>query len=116
MGLFDNVKARLGPAKDKVSDLADQQGTGSSGASTGRRASVDEKTGGKYRDRITDRLGEGEARDGAGWAAVSRATRATSRGGSATGVPEGRGCGVGVPTAAPLSSRRRAPHDQAATR
>ncbi|MEU8454072.1 MULTISPECIES: antitoxin [Streptomyces] len=60
MGLFDNVKARLGPAKDKVSDLADQHGDRIERGIDRAARVVDEKTGGKYRDRI--RTGSGKAK------------------------------------------------------
>jgi hypothetical protein len=52
MGLLDNVKARLGPAKDKVSDLADQHGDRIERGIDRVARAVDERTGGKYRDRI----------------------------------------------------------------
>ncbi|MGW4276312.1 antitoxin [Streptomyces seoulensis] len=52
MGLLDNMKARLGPAKEKVSDLAQRHG-GSIGQGLDRAAKVvDEKTKGKYREKI----------------------------------------------------------------
>ncbi|MFI2436387.1 antitoxin [Streptomyces sp. NPDC018693] len=58
MGLMDNVKAKLAPAKDKVSGLAQQHG-GKIQHGLDRAAKVvDDKTKGKYSDRIhtgTDR-------------------------------------------------------------
>ncbi|MFE9309340.1 antitoxin [Streptomyces sp. NPDC088353] len=52
MGLLDNMKARIGPAKEKVSDLAQRHG-GSIGQSLDKAAKVvDEKTKGKYSDKI----------------------------------------------------------------
>ncbi|MCR8946833.1 MULTISPECIES: antitoxin [unclassified Streptomyces] len=52
MGLLDNLKAKLGPAKDKVGDLAQQHG-GKIGQGLDKAArTVDEKTKGKYSDKI----------------------------------------------------------------
>jgi hypothetical protein len=64
MGLLDNVKARLGPARDKVSDLADQHGDRIGRGIDKAARVVDERTGGKYRDRI--RTGSGKAKDAVG--------------------------------------------------
>ncbi|MDQ0789615.1 antitoxin [Streptomyces sp. B3I8] len=52
MGLLDNVKARLGPARDKVSDLADRHGDRIERGIDRAARVVDKRTGGKYRDRI----------------------------------------------------------------
>jgi hypothetical protein len=61
MGLLDNMKARIGPAKEKVSHLAQRHG-GTIGQGLDRAAKlVDEKTKGKYSDRI--RAGTGKAKD-----------------------------------------------------
>ncbi|MFI2641229.1 antitoxin [Streptomyces sp. NPDC018610] len=61
MGLLDNMKARLGPAKDKVSDLAQRHG-GSIGQGLDRAAKVvDEKTKGKYSEKI--HAGTGKAKE-----------------------------------------------------
>lgn len=75
MGFLDNLKARLGPAKekvgDKVGDLAHQHG-GKIGQGLDKAArTVDEKTKGKYSDKIqsgtrkakdtVDRLGHKDA-------------------------------------------------------
>ncbi|MFE9769206.1 antitoxin [Streptomyces sp. NPDC005808] len=60
MGLLDNLKARLAPAKDKVSDLAQQHGDKvSQGLDKAARA-VDEKTKHKYSDKI--QTGTGKAK------------------------------------------------------
>ncbi|MFD5449962.1 antitoxin [Streptomyces sp. NPDC127100] len=60
MGLLDNMKAKLGPAKGKVSDLAQQHG-GKIDRGLDRMAkTVDEKTKGKYSDRI--QAGTGKAK------------------------------------------------------
>lgn len=53
MGLLDNLKAKLGPAKEKVGGLA-QQHEGKIGEGLDKVAkAVDTKTKGKYSDRIT---------------------------------------------------------------
>ncbi|MCF3184185.1 antitoxin [Streptomyces sp. NPDC096033] len=53
MGLLDNLKAKLAPAKDKVGDLA-QKHEGRIGEGLDKVAKVvDSKTHGKYSDRIT---------------------------------------------------------------
>jgi hypothetical protein len=60
MGLFDNLKAKLGPAKDKVSGLA-QQHEGKIQHGIDRAAKVvDERTKGKYSDKIQS--GSGKAK------------------------------------------------------
>ena len=61
MGLLDNLKAKLSPAKDKVSDLAQQHGDKISHGLDKAAQVVDEKTKGKYSDRI--RTGTGKAKD-----------------------------------------------------
>ncbi|MFD5418125.1 antitoxin [Streptomyces sp. NPDC127069] len=53
MGLLDNLKAKLAPAKDKVGDLA-QKHEGRIGEGLDKVAKVvDSKTHGKYSGRIT---------------------------------------------------------------
>ncbi|WP_405552266.1 antitoxin [Streptomyces sp. NBC_01171] len=76
MGLFDNVKAALGPAKDKVTDLARQHGDKVQGGLDKAAQVVDERTKGKYTDKIhagtdkakeaVDRLGQEGQRPGEG--------------------------------------------------
>ena len=61
MGLMDNLKAKLGPAKDKVSDLAQQHGDKIQHGIDRAAKVVDEKTKGKYSDRI--HTGTGKAKD-----------------------------------------------------
>ncbi|GAA2232841.1 antitoxin [Streptomyces indiaensis] len=57
MGLMDNVKAKLGPAKDKVSDLAQRhEGKIHHGLDKAAQA-VDKTTKGKYSDRIQSGTG-----------------------------------------------------------
>ncbi|WP_030709664.1 antitoxin [Streptomyces sp. NRRL F-2580] len=64
MGLLDNLKAKLGPAKDKVGDLA-QKNEGKIAEGLDKVAKVvDSKTHGKYSDRITS--GTGKAKDALG--------------------------------------------------
>ncbi|WP_324785099.1 antitoxin [Streptomyces sp. H51] len=52
MGLLNNLKSRLAPAKDKVSDLAQQHGGKISHGIDKAARVVDEKTKRKYSDRI----------------------------------------------------------------
>ncbi|MFD7437688.1 antitoxin [Streptomyces sp. NPDC059861] len=52
MGLFDNLKARLGPAKGKVSDLAQQHGGKIQHGIDKAAKAVDDRTKGKYSDKI----------------------------------------------------------------
>ncbi|OSP39768.1 MULTISPECIES: antitoxin [unclassified Streptomyces] len=60
MGLLDNLKARLGPAKDKVSGLAHQHEDRIQHGLDKAARTVDERTKGKYSDRI--RTGTGKAK------------------------------------------------------
>ncbi|MFD5630170.1 MULTISPECIES: antitoxin [unclassified Streptomyces] len=52
MGLLDNLKAKLAPAKDKVSDLAQQHGDKVGQGLDKAARVVDEKTKHKYSDKI----------------------------------------------------------------
>ncbi|WP_320780929.1 antitoxin [Streptomyces sp. CRN 30] len=61
MGLLDNLKAKLGPAKGKVSGLAQQHGDKIQQGLDKAAKTVDEKTKGKYSDQI--RSGTGKAKD-----------------------------------------------------
>lgn len=61
MGLLDNFKAKLSPAKDKVSGLAQQHGGRVANGLDKAAKVVDEKTKGKYSDRI--RTGADRAKD-----------------------------------------------------
>ena len=61
MGLLDNVKAKLSPAKDKVSGLAQQHGDKIQHGLDKAAKVVDEKTKGKYSDKI--QTGTGKAKD-----------------------------------------------------
>lgn len=52
MGFMDSVKAKLAPAKEKVSDLAQQHGGKIDQGLDKAARTVDEKTKGKYSDKI----------------------------------------------------------------
>ncbi|MFC9914865.1 antitoxin [Streptomyces sp. NPDC059862] len=52
MGLLDNLKAKLTPAKDKVSDLAQKHEDKIQHGIDKAAKVVDERTKGKYSDRI----------------------------------------------------------------
>ena len=60
MGLMDNLKARLAPAKEKVSDLAQQHGGRIQHGIDKAAHVVDEKTKGKYHEKI--HTGTGKAK------------------------------------------------------
>ncbi|MEV5981691.1 antitoxin [Streptomyces sp. NPDC052114] len=61
MGFLDQLKAKLAPAKDKVSDLAQQHGDKIDQGLDKAAKVVDEKTKGKYSDKI--QTGTGKAKD-----------------------------------------------------
>jgi hypothetical protein len=61
MGFLDDLKVRLAPAKDKVSDLARQHGDKIGQGLDKAAKVVDEKTRGKYSGTI--RTGTGKAKD-----------------------------------------------------
>ncbi|MFF3378261.1 antitoxin [Streptomyces sp. NPDC002680] len=52
MGLLDSLRAKLAPAKDKVSDLAQQHGDKIERGLDKAAKVVDDKTKGKYSDKI----------------------------------------------------------------
>ncbi|GAA1012420.1 hypothetical protein STXM2123_2332 [Streptomyces sp. F-3] len=60
MGLLDNMKARIGPAKEKVSHLAQRHGDTIGHGLEKAAKLVDEKTKGRYSDKI--QAGTGKAR------------------------------------------------------
>ncbi|MEU6477838.1 antitoxin [Streptomyces sp. NPDC047017] len=104
MGLLDNMKARLGPAKDKVSDLAQRHG-GSIEQGLDRAAkAVDERTKGKYSDKIN--AGTGKAKE-----AVDRlAHRGQPGADPSPGASKGTGPGPGPgPGSAPQGGPDRTP-------
>ncbi|MFF4171746.1 antitoxin [Streptomyces sp. NPDC001744] len=61
MGLMDSLKAKLGPAKEKVADLAQQHGDKIDQGLDKAAKAVDERTKGKYSDKI--RSGTGKAKE-----------------------------------------------------
>ncbi|MEU6120871.1 antitoxin [Streptomyces sp. NPDC047123] len=61
MGFLDQLKAKLAPAKDKVADLAQQHGDKIDQGLDKAAKVVDEKTKGKYSDKI--QAGTGKAKD-----------------------------------------------------
>ncbi|MZD06264.1 antitoxin [Streptomyces sp. SID5785] len=65
MGFLDNLKAKLNPAKDKASSLAQQHGDKIDQGLDKAAKTVDEKTKGKYSDQIrqgTDKAKEARER------------------------------------------------------
>ncbi|MFI6686018.1 antitoxin [Streptomyces sp. NPDC050485] len=64
MGFLDNLKAKLAPAKDKVSDFAQQHGDKIDHGLEKAAKLVDEKTKGKYSDKIES--GTGKAKEALG--------------------------------------------------
>ncbi|MGI5480242.1 antitoxin [Streptomyces lavendofoliae] len=64
MGFLDSLKAKLGPAKEKVSDLAQQHESKIDHGLEKAARMVDQKTKGKYSDRIQS--GTGKARNAVG--------------------------------------------------
>ncbi|MFF5638594.1 antitoxin [Streptomyces sp. NPDC012825] len=61
MGLLDSLKAKLAPAKDKVADLAQQHGGKIDQGLDKAARVVDERTKGKYSDKIHS--GTGKAKE-----------------------------------------------------
>jgi hypothetical protein len=61
MGFKDSLKARLAPAREKVSDLATQHGDRIGQGLDKAARTVDERTKGKYSERIG--TGTGKAKD-----------------------------------------------------
>lgn len=61
MGFLDQLKAKLAPAKGKVSDLAQQHGDKIDQGLEKAAKVIDEKTKGKYSDKI--QAGTGKAKD-----------------------------------------------------
>ncbi|MER5438665.1 antitoxin [Streptomyces sp. NPDC002790] len=61
MGILDTLKAKFGPARAKVSDLAQQHGDKIDQGLDKAGKMVDEKTKGKYSDKI--RTGTDKAKD-----------------------------------------------------
>ncbi|MFJ8824286.1 antitoxin [Streptomyces sp. NPDC102467] len=61
MGFLDNLKAKLSPAKDKVTELAQQHGDKIDQGLDKAAKAVDDKTKGKYSDKIQQ--GTSKAKD-----------------------------------------------------
>ncbi|MEW2295762.1 antitoxin [Streptomyces sp. NPDC006743] len=113
MGLLDNMKARLGPARDKVSDLAQRHGGSIEHGLDKAARMVDEKTKGKYSDKIhagtgkakeaVDRLAhrEGPGPDGTAGAPAETAGGAAPGGPATGGGPDTGGAATGGPGTAP---------------
>ncbi|MET9548518.1 antitoxin [Streptomyces sp. NPDC006627] len=85
MGFLDRVKAKLAPAKDKVSDLAQQHGDKIDHGLEKAAKVVDEKTKGKYSDKI--QAGTGKAKDAVDRLAAQDQGKGKDDGGSATPPP-----------------------------
>jgi hypothetical protein len=94
MGLLDNVKAKLGPAKDKVSDLAQQHGDKIQHGLDKAAKVVDEKTKGKYSDKI--HTGTDKAKG-----AMDRLAHKDGPGGTGTGTVGDSGTPPTPPPASP---------------
>ncbi|MER5617310.1 MULTISPECIES: antitoxin [unclassified Streptomyces] len=75
MGFLDNLKAKLSPAKDKVGELAHQHGEKIDHGLDKAARTVDEKTKGKYSDKIES--GARKAKD-----AVERLSHKKDEGGT----------------------------------
>ncbi|MFD7462168.1 MULTISPECIES: antitoxin [unclassified Streptomyces] len=58
MGLFHNLKAKLGPAREKVSGLAHQHGDKIQHGIDRAAHAVDQRTKGKYSDKIQSGTGK----------------------------------------------------------
>ncbi|MFD7990429.1 antitoxin [Streptomyces mexicanus] len=101
MGLLDNMKAKLGPAKDKVSDLAQRHGGSIEHGLDKAARMVDERTKGKYSDKI--HAGTGKAKE-----AVERLAH---RGETGTAPDTGTGTapGTGTTGTAPGGTRAQTP-------
>ncbi|AZM75121.1 antitoxin [Streptomyces sp. NPDC005395] len=94
MGLLDNLKARLEPAKGKVSDLAQQHGDKIDRGLDKMARTVDERTKGKYSDRI--HTGTGKAKD-----AMDRLAHKDTQGDGEGGGAAPGGTPGGTPPAGP---------------
>ncbi|MEU9733754.1 antitoxin [Streptomyces sp. NPDC048002] len=84
MGLLDSLKGKLGPAKGKVSDLAQQHGGKIQQGLDKAAKAVDDRTKGKYSEKI--QTGTGKAKD-----AMDRLAH----------KDEGKGGGTGTPPSTP---------------
>ncbi|WP_199546425.1 antitoxin [Streptomyces sp. N35] len=101
MGLLDTLKAKLAPAKDKAAGLAKEHGGKIEQGLDKAAKAVDEKTKGKYSDKIQS--GTGKAKDALdrlseGSAAGAAADRPPAQG---TGTPPAQGPGAPPPAQGP---------------
>ncbi|MYZ36174.1 MULTISPECIES: antitoxin [unclassified Streptomyces] len=64
MGFMDSLKAKIAPARDKVSDFAQQHGGKIESGLDKAARTVDQKTKGKYSDKIDS--GTGKAKNALG--------------------------------------------------
>ncbi|MFF0161008.1 antitoxin [Streptomyces sp. NPDC005263] len=104
MGLLDNLKAKLSPAKDKVSGLAQQHGDKVERGLDKAAKVVDEKTKGKYSGKIHAGTGKAKGamdriahKDGTDPGDPNAAT------GTGTGTGSDPGGDSGTPPASPPS-------------
>ncbi|MET8249047.1 antitoxin [Streptomyces sp. NPDC005202] len=95
MGVLDNMKAKLGPARDKVSNLAQRHGGKIEHGLEKAAKLVDEKTKGKYSKKI--QAGTGKAKG-----AVDRLAHKET--GPDTGTAPGGGPTPTLPEAPPPAS------------
>ncbi|MEV2215693.1 antitoxin [Streptomyces sp. NPDC050997] len=94
MGLLDNLKGKMGPAKDKVSGLAQQHGDKVERGLDKAAKVVDEKTKGKYSGKI--HAGTGKAKG-----AMDRLAHKDDTDPGGTGAGGGPGGDSGTPPASP---------------
>ncbi|MEV5107014.1 antitoxin [Streptomyces massasporeus] len=112
MGLMDNVKAKLGPAKGKVSDLAQRhEGKIHHGLDKAAQA-VDKTTKGKYSDRIQS--GTGRAK-GAMGRFTHHGDTAPDTGGTTPGTDAAATPGTDGTTTPPGTGRTAPPRDTGGT-
>ncbi|MEU6949710.1 antitoxin [Streptomyces sp. NPDC046316] len=94
MGLLDSLKAKLAPAKEKVSDLAQQHEARIDHGLEKAARVVDEKTKGKYSAKIES--GTGKAKD-----ALGRIAHKDDGGTPGPGMAPGDGQGPTTPPTTP---------------
>ncbi|MGA4846319.1 antitoxin [Streptomyces sp. G5(2025)] len=85
MGFLDRMKTKLAPAKDKVSNLAQQHGDKIDHGLEKAAKVVDEKTKGKYSDKI--QAGTGKAKHAVDRLAAQDQGKDKDDGGSTTPPP-----------------------------
>ncbi|NEE08116.1 antitoxin [Streptomyces sp. SID7499] len=113
MGLMENVKAKLGPAKGKVSDLAQRhEGKIHHGLDKAAQA-VDKTTKGKYSDRIHS--GTGRAKGAMGRLTHHGDTAPDASGTTTTGTDTATPPGTDGTTTPPGTGRTAPPRDAGGT-